>query len=227
MHSEPDLAAAARLLAEPARAELVLAVLADGPLTASELAARAGIARSTASGHLGRLVGGGFLVVSGRGRNRYYELAGTEVAEAVEALARVAPRRLPRSLGEATRNELLREARTCYDHLAGRVGVAFAGALERRGVVERVNGDYAVGSRAAKELVALGIDLEPLSAQRRPLVRGCLDWSERDLHVAGSLGAALTARLFELGCIVRRDGRRSVAVTERGGELFAELRLGG
>ena len=227
MHSEPDLAAAARLLAEPARAELVLAVLADGPLTASALAARAGIARSTASGHLGRLVDGGFLVVSGRGRNRYYELAGTEVAEAVEALARVAPRRLPRSLGEATRNELLREARTCYDHLAGRVGVAFAGALERRGVVERVNGDYALGVRAAEELAALGIDLEPLSGQRRPLVRGCLDWSERELHVAGSLGAALTARLFELGCIVRRDGTRSVAVTERGGELFAELRLGG
>jgi DNA-binding transcriptional ArsR family regulator len=227
MHSEPDLAGAATLLAEPARAELVLAVLADGPLTASELAARAGIARSTASGHLGRLVTGGFLVVSGRGRNRYYELAGTEVAEAVEALARVAPQRPPRSLGEATRNELLREARTCYDHLAGRVGVAFAGALEGRGVVERVNGDYSLGTRAAEELAPLGIDLEPLSAQRRPLVRGCLDWSERELHVAGSLGAALTARLFELGCIARRDGTRSVAVTERGGELFAELGLGG
>jgi DNA-binding transcriptional ArsR family regulator len=221
MHSEPDLAAAATLLAEPARAELVLAVLANGPLTASELAARADIARSTASGHLGRLVAGGFLVVSGRGRNRYYELAGTEVAEAVEALARVAPQRPPRSLREATRNELLREARTCYDHLAGRVGVAFAGALERRGVVERVNGDYALGVRAAEELAALGLDLEPLSAQRRPLVRGCLDWSERELHVAGSLGAALTARLFELGCIVRRDGTRSVAVTE----VFAELGL--
>jgi DNA-binding transcriptional ArsR family regulator len=225
MHSEPDLAAAATLLAEPARAELVLAVLADGPLTASELAARAGIARSTASGHLGRLVTGGFLVVSGRGRNRYFELAGTEVAEAVEALARVAPQRPPRSLGEATRNELLREARTCYDHLAGRVGVAFAGALERRGVVKRVNGDYALDVRAAEELAALGLDLEPLSAQRRPLVRGCLDWSERELHVAGSLGAALTTRLFELGCIVRRDGTRSVAVTERGSELFGELGL--
>jgi DNA-binding transcriptional ArsR family regulator len=196
-----------------------------GPLTASELAARADIARSTASGHLGRLVTGGFLVVSGRGRNRYYELAGTEVAEAVEALARVAPQRLPRSLGEATRNELLREARTCYDHLAGRVGVAFAGALERRGVVEWVNGDYALGVRADEELAALGLDLEPLASQRRPLVRGCLDWSERELHVAGSLGAALTARLFELGCIVRRDGTRSVAVTERGSELFGKLEL--
>ena len=223
MDSEPDLAAAATLLAEPARAELVLAVLADGPLTASALATRAGIARSTASGHLGRLVDGGFLVVQGRGRNRYYELAGSEVAEAVEALSRVAPQRPARTLREATRNELLREARTCYDHLAGRVGVALAGALERRGVVERVNGDYALGRRAAEELAALGINLEALSALRRPLVRGCLDWSERELHVAGSLGAALTARLFELGCIVRRDATRSVAVTERGHELFGEL----
>jgi DNA-binding transcriptional ArsR family regulator len=225
VQSEPDLAAAASLLAEPARAELVLAVLADGTLTASELAARAGIARSTASGHLGRLVAGGFLVVSGRGRNRYYELAGTDVAEAVEALARIAPQRPARSLREATRNELLREARTCYDHLAGRVGVAFAAALERRGVIERVDGDFALGGRAAEELGRLGIDLEPLAEQRRPLVRGCLDWSERELHVAGSLGAALTARLFELGCLARRDTTRSVAVTGRGRELFAELGL--
>src|SRR5215475_8043993 len=141
MRSEPDLAAAAALVAEPARAELVLAVVADGPLTASELAARAGIARSTASGHLRRLVEGGFLVVAARGRNRYYELAG---AEAVEALSQVAPQRPARSLREATRNELLREARTCYDHLAGRLGVDLAGALERRGVVERSNGDYAL-----------------------------------------------------------------------------------
>jgi DNA-binding transcriptional ArsR family regulator len=223
VHSEPDLAAAAALVAQPARAELVLAVLADGPLTASELAARAGIARSTASGHLGRLVTGGFLAVSGRGRNRYYELSGADVAEAVEALSRVAPQRAPRSLREATRNELLREARTCYDHLAGRLGVAFAGALERRGIVQRVDGDYALGRRAAAELAVLGIELEPLAAQRRPLLRGCLDWSERELHVAGSLGAALTARLFELGCIARRDATRSVAVTEAGRELFAEL----
>src|SRR5215470_9822457 len=117
MHSEPDLAAAARLLAEPARAELVLAALADGPLSASELASRAGIARSTASGHLRRLVEGGFLVAADRGRSRLYELAGHAVAEAVEALARVAPPRPVRSLREAKRGELIREARTCYDHL--------------------------------------------------------------------------------------------------------------
>src|ERR671924_212218 len=146
--SEPDLAAAAALLAEPARAELVLATLADGPLTASELASRAGIARSTASGHLRRLVAGGLLVVAERGRHR-------------------------------------------HDDLAGRLGVELARALERRGVIARRNGDYVLGDRAVRELAILGIDLEPLSAQRRPLVRGCLDWSERELHVAGALGAAL------------------------------------
>jgi DNA-binding transcriptional ArsR family regulator len=223
MQSQPDLAAAATLLAEPARAELVLAALADGPLSASELASRAGISRSTASGHLRRLVEGGFLVVAAHGRSRRYELAGPDVAEAVEALSRVAPPRPARSLREAHRNELIREARTCYDHLAGGLGVAFAGALERRGVVARSNGDFALGRRAEAELDALGIELEPLAQLRRPLVRGCLDWSERELHVAGALGAALTARLFELGCIVRRDGTRSVGLTETGRELFAEL----
>src|SRR5215470_4414781 len=113
MHSEPDLAAAATLLAEPARAELVLAALADGPLSASELASRAGVSRSTASGHLRRLVDGGFLVVAAEGRSRRYELAGPAVAEAVEALSRVAPARPARTLREANRAELIREARTC------------------------------------------------------------------------------------------------------------------
>src|SRR5215831_5699365 len=168
MHSEPDLAAAATLLAEPARAELVLAALADGPLSASELASRAGVARSTASGHLRRLVDGGFLVVDTQGRSRRYELAGPEVAEAVEALSRVAPPRRARSLREANRNELIREARTCYDHLAGRLGVRFAAALECRGVVERSNGDYVLGRSAARELADLGIELEPLTQLRRP-----------------------------------------------------------
>jgi DNA-binding transcriptional ArsR family regulator len=226
MRSEPDLAAAAALLAEPARAELVLAALADGPLTASELASRAGIARSTASGHLARLVAGGFFAAAERGRHRYYRLAGREVAEAVEALSRVAPERRTRSLREANRNELLREARTCYDHLAGRLGVELARTLERRGVVVRRDGDYVLGERAAVELSALGIDVEPLADQRRPLVRACLDWSERELHLAGALGAALNNRLFELGCVVRREATRSVAVTEAGRELLGTLGVG-
>jgi DNA-binding transcriptional ArsR family regulator len=216
MRGDADVAAAAALLAEPARVALVLAVMHDGPLPASELAARAGIAPSTASEHLARLVAGGFLATSKSGRHRYYRLGDPAIANAVEALAIVAPQPPVRSLREATRSELVRFARTCYDHLAGHVGVALAHALERDGAVESRDGTYTLGPNADERFAALGIDLTDLRRQRRPLVRSCLDWSERELHVAGALGAALTARLFELDWIRRVDGNRSVALTERG-----------
>jgi DNA-binding transcriptional ArsR family regulator len=222
MHGEADISAAAALLAEPARAQLVVAVIEHGPLPASELAVRAGVAASTASGHLARLVEAGFLVGSKNGRYRYYDLGDPNVAEAVEALARVAPQREVRSLREATRSELVREARTCYDHLAGRLGVAIARGLERRQVVVRRNGAFEIGRQADECLDDLGIDLAAPEQQRRPLVRACLDWSGRKPHVAGALGAALTARFFELGWIERRDTNRSVAVTAAGQKLLRE-----
>jgi DNA-binding transcriptional ArsR family regulator len=226
MRGDADVAAAAALLAEPARAALVLAVIEDGPLPASELAARAGIAPSTASEHLARLVAGGFLATSRSGRRRYYELADPAVARAVEALAIVAPQPQVHSLREATRGELLRYARTCYDHIAGQLGVAVARALEREQALVRRGGTYVLGRRAVSRFAALGIDLGELERQRRPLVRGCLDWSERDLHLAGALGAALTERLLALGWIKRRDGNRSLEVTNVGHErLAAELRI--
>jgi DNA-binding transcriptional ArsR family regulator len=227
MVSGNTLAEVAALIGDPARANILSALMDGRALTAGELAWHAGVSAQTTSGRLAKLAAANLLAVERQGRHRYHRLASPELAHAIESLMAVAVAGPKRHRPTGPRDEALRAARTCYDHLAGRVGVAFAGALERRGVVERVNGDYALGVRAAEELAALGIDLEPLSAQRRPLVRGCLDWSERDLHVAGSLGAALTARLFELGCIVRRDATRSVAVTERGGELFTELALGG
>jgi hypothetical protein len=119
-----------------------------------------------------------------------------------------------RSLREATKSELIRSARTCYDHLAGRLGVALAAALEQERVVVRRDGGYELGHRAEPCCKALGIDLGALQAQRRPVVRGCLDWSERELHVAGALGAAFATRFFELGWIRRREGNRSVEVLD-------------
>ena len=221
MQGDPDIAAAAALLAEPARAVLVTAVIADGELPATELAARAQIAPSTASEHLARLVAGGFLSSEKHGRHRYYRLADPAIAAAVEALALVAPQPTVRSLREATRSELLREARTCYDHLAGRVGVALARSLERDGTLVRRNSGYDLGPKSGARLEELGIDLAALERLRRPIVRGCLDWSERELHVAGALGAALADRFFELGWIRRRDGNRSVEVTARGRDAFS------
>jgi DNA-binding transcriptional ArsR family regulator len=222
MQGDADIAAAAALLAEPARAALVTAVIADGALPVTDLADRARIAPSTASEHLRRLVAGGFLNSEKRGRHRYYELADPAVAAAVEALALVAPQPPVRSLREATRSELLREARTCYDHLAGRFGVALARALEKNGTLLRRNGGYELGPRSGARLEELGIDPVALERLRRPLVRGCLDWSERELHVAGALGAALANRFFELGWIKRREGNRSVEVTARGRTGFSD-----
>jgi DNA-binding transcriptional ArsR family regulator len=220
---EADVAAAAALLAEPARAALVVALTEHEALPASALAARAGIAPSTASEHLRRLVAGGFLVARKNGRHRYFSLADPAVADAVEALACVAPQPPARSLREATKSELIREARTCYDHLAGRLGVALASALEREGTVIRRNGDYVLGPEAEARCATLGIDLAGLENQRRPVVRGCLDWSERELHVAGALGAAVASRLFDLGWIRRRDRNRSVELTSKGRTRLSDL----
>ena len=216
MRGDADIAAAAAPLAEPARAALVLAVMDDGPLPASELAARAGIAASTTSEHLARLVDGGFLDTSKDGRRRIYELADPAVAAVVEALALVAPQPQVHSLREATRSELLRHARTCYDHLAGHLGVAVARALERDRALARRDGTYALGERAATRFAGLGVDLDELERLRRPLVRGCLDWSKRELDLGGALGAALSKRLLALGWIERRVGNRSIAVTAAG-----------
>jgi DNA-binding transcriptional ArsR family regulator len=213
---DADVAAAAALLADPTRAQLLQAVIDDEPLSVSELAARAGIAVSTASEHLARLVDGGFLSSEKSGRQRHYRLGAPEVAAAVESLAIVAPRVQVKSLRQATNAEHLRRARTCYDHLAGRLGIDLARGLEAGGVLVRNNQDLALGPGAAVGLARIGIDLEQLARQRRTLVRGCLDWSERELHVAGALGASLTVRLFELDWIRRRPGNRSVAVTPAG-----------
>jgi DNA-binding transcriptional ArsR family regulator len=214
VRGEADVAAAAALLAGPARASLVVALTEHEALPASALAAHAGVAPSTASEHLRRLVEGGFIVSRKNGRHRYFSLADPAVADAIEALAIVAPQPPVRSLREATKSGLIREARTCYDHLAGRLGVALAATLEEEQVVIRRNGGYELGPNAEAHCDTLGIDLEELHARRRPVVRGCLDWSERELHVAGSLGAALANRFFELGWIRRREGNRSVEVVD-------------
>jgi hypothetical protein len=190
------------------------------PLSASELATRAGIAQSTASGHLAKLASGGLIEGEKRGRHRFFRLADYAVAEALEALAAVAPPKPVSTLREATIGEALRHARTCYDHLAGKLGVELAAALERRHVLARDNGSYALGPTARARLEPLGIDLAALERQRRPLLRACLDWSERRPHVAGSLGAAIAERLFELGWVERRATNRSVEVTAIGADAL-------
>jgi DNA-binding transcriptional ArsR family regulator len=216
MSGDVDVAAAAALIGEPARAALLLALTEDVELPARALAARAGIAPSTASEHLSRLAAGGLVVGERQGRHRYFRLAGPAVAEAIEALSVIAPEQPVRSLRDATVGDALRHARTCYDNLAGRLGAELAAALERKHVLIYDEREYRLGPAAKTRLGRLDIDVARLSKERRVLVRPCLDWSERRRHVAGALGAALAARLFDLDWLRRRDGNRSVEVTRLG-----------
>ena len=224
MDGDADIAAAAALIGEPARAALLLALMDEEQLPARELAARARIAPSTASGHLARLVDGGLITGERSGRHRYFRLADPAVATALEALSTIAPARPVRSLRDASISEAIRHARTCYDHLAGRLGVELTAALEREGVLVHDGETFELGRTA--RLAQLGIDLDSLPRRRRPLVRPCLDWSERRRHVAGSVGAALAERLFDLRWLKRRPTNRSVEITPLGlAQLRAEFGL--
>lgn len=214
-----DIAAAAALMADPSRAA-VLVELTDGrALPPSELAEVAGVSRSTMSEHLAKLREAGFLAVERGGRNRYYRLAGPEVATAVEALSALAPRAEVRSLRQANRAGALGAARTCYGHLAGRLGVGITDALVDRGLVEREAEVFLLTDRGATFMADLGVERAPRAG------KSCNDWSERRPHLAGKLGVALTSRLFELDWVRRTDRPRAVEVTADG-ERELRKRLG-
>ena len=212
---EADLAAVGALLAEPARASVLLA-LADGrSLPAGMLAQEAGVARSTATHHLGRLVDAGFITAERRGRYRYFRLAGPHIAELLEAVACVSPVQPVTSLRRGTRAHALRYARCCYDHLAGRLGVAVADALcvcDGAGLTVTADGE--------RTFHALGI-----AASRGGIVRACRDWTEQRPHIAGPLGRRLLARLLELEWLMRDPHSRALHLTETG-STDLPLRLG-
>jgi DNA-binding transcriptional ArsR family regulator len=220
-----QIAPVAALLGDPARAAMVAALEDGRALPASELARRACVRPSTASEHLARLVGGGLLAVQQSGRHRYFRLASDDVAHAVEALAAIAPRAPVRSLRTANTASALEEARTCYDHLAGRLGVAVTDALVRRRALKEVDGVFVSGSRATAVLGGLGIDERDLRRARRPFALSCLDWSERRPHVAGALGASIAARALAAGWVRRRSDSRALDITDAGRAAFA-ARLG-
>jgi DNA-binding transcriptional ArsR family regulator len=217
MEADKDVAACAALIGDRTRVTLLLALSEETEgLPASELAHRARVSAPTASSHLGKLVAGGLISAERRGRQRYFRLAGSEVAEALEALSTIAPSRPLRSLRDESLGEAIRAARTCYDHLAGRLGVALAEAMQGNSELVLADGAYALTRRGERALASLGLDVDGLRRQRRPLTRACLDWSERRFHLAGALGAAVTTLLFELRWIERFGSGRAVRVTQLG-----------
>jgi DNA-binding transcriptional ArsR family regulator len=221
MFSKHRLAEVAALLADSGRAGMVTALWDGSARPAGELARIAGVSAATASVHLGRLVAGGVLRVEPRGRHRYFRLAGPDVAAALEALARVLPPHPGRAAFDA---ELppLRRARLCYDHVAGRLGVALSDALLARGWLTLADGAFALRPAGRRGLARLPIDFEALEHGRRPLLRACLDWTERREHVGGSLGAALAMSLLERDWIRRRRGTRALLVTRAGQRGLAD-----
>jgi len=215
---DSDLASVGALLAEPARAKVLLA-LADGrSLPASVLASEAGIAPSTASHHLARLVSGGLLSCVTRGRHRYFALAGPDVAELLEAAARVAPTRPVTSLREGTRAHALRYARRCYDHLAGRVGVAVAEALEARRFLVASDSVFTVTAAGVSAFADLGVP-----ADAGETARTCRDWTEQRSHIAGPLGRALLFALLERGWLEPELRTRALRVPPAGEDGLRRL----
>lgn len=227
MVSTTALAETASLVGDPARANMLAALMDGRALTAAELARAASVAPQTASGHLARLTTAGLLAVERQGRHRYHRLASPGVARMLEGIMAVAEAgpaasRALRPVVAGPRDLAMRAARTCYDHLAGKLAVAMADAMVERGHIELSADGGAVTADGAAFLQSLGVDLhaaEGRAAKRgggRVFCRPCLDWSERRPHVAGAVGAALCQCCFALGWVRRIEGTRAVAVTPKG-----------
>lgn len=216
MRAEPDVSTIAALIGDPTRATMLSALMSGQSLPASELAYRAHITAQTASSHLAKLVDGGLLTMQRTGRHHYYQLKSAEVAHLLEALAVVAPAPRVKSLNESETLKALQTARTCYDHLAGKLGVAVTQALLDQNFVKLDETDYQVTAEGAKWLAAWDIDESQLHKSRRKFACTCLDWSERRYHMAGALGASVAAKFFEKGWVTRVKGTRALRITDSG-----------
>jgi DNA-binding transcriptional ArsR family regulator len=235
LNGQVDIATIGALIGDDARATMLLALF-GGALPASQLAAEAHIGAPAASKHLAKLVAGGLLCVEAHGRERRYRLASPEVAHAIETLASIAPVRSTRTLSERSRLEALREARTCYDHLAGRLGVEVFNALVARGALcspgaldasvrHRRNAfaHVALGPRAGRVFADLGVDLDVDVSPLPEAASACLDWTEQRPHLSGPLGAELCTALLLRGWILPRPAHRALRLSETGSQGLRDV----
>lgn len=224
--NEPHVAMVAALIGDPARANILKALMDGRARTAKELSLAAGVSPQTTSGHLAKLTDGQLLGVARQGRHRYYHLANPLVAAALESLMALAGERVVPPHHRTKVAGALRRARTCYDHIAGRLGVSLFDQLIARGCLTSDDGnagDFQVTPAGRKLFDALGVDIEAVAQQRRRFARSCLDWSERSSHLGGGLAAALADRCFELGWITRQRDSRAVTLTAQGRDGLDKL----
>ncbi|MEE3624740.1 winged helix-turn-helix domain-containing protein [Nitrospirillum sp. BR 11752] len=223
MGLQPNVVNSAFLIGDPARAAMLVALLDGRARPAGELAHAAGVTAQTASSHLAKLLLGGLVTVETEGRHRYYRLGGPHVALALESLASIASREPVRRKVPAPEAQRLRFARCCYDHLAGRLGVAVACGLQDRGfLTPAADKRFEVTPAGAAWFETLGLDMARIKSSRRDLARQCLDWTERQHHVAGPLGVQFTALLCTKGWIRRAPSSRIVEVTREGWKNFKQ-----
>lgn len=212
----PNLVEVASLIGDESRARMLMH-LADGrSLPAYELARVAGVTPQTASAHLAKLMQGGLLVSEPYGRHRYYRLANAEVGTALESLNAIANPKPIRSLRESEQLRALKFARTCYDHIAGELGVGLTDMMREGGMIQETGRDFVVTVDGERWFSEFGLDLDAIRCGRRHFARQCLDWSARRHHLAGALGVAFMNRLLELKWIERLPAGRALRVTETG-----------
>ncbi|MET1411144.1 winged helix-turn-helix domain-containing protein [Roseibium sp. HPY-6] len=225
MKEGPDIARIGALIGDPARANILGALLGGKALTATELATEAGITGQTASSHLKKLVDGSLLVQTKQGRHRYFTLAGPEVAAVLEAVMGLAAHKGHLRVRTGPRDPAMRAARVCYDHLAGDMAVRIFDSMQSRGFLKVTQEKSGLGLTECGEAFVcdVGIDLEGLKSARRPLCRACLDWSERRSHLAGSLGAAFLAKFQDEGWMRRERDSRVVQISPIGNERLVKL----
>lgn len=223
MKEGPDIAQIGSLIGDPARANMLTALMGGKALTATELAAAGGITLQTASTHLSKLEAGGLLAQRKQGRHRYFALADDAVGKLLESIMGFAAGRGHLRHQPGPKEPALRKARICYDHLAGDYGVRMLDSLIASGAIYAVGDGLAVTEKGEDRFKCIGIDLHGLKSSRRPLCRSCLDWSERRAHLAGSLGKALLSNFFDKGWARRTAESRSVIFSPEGERQFLQL----
>jgi DNA-binding transcriptional ArsR family regulator len=226
MKAGPDIAMIAALVGDPARSNMLTALMTGRALTATELAGQAGVTPQTASSHLSKLEAGGLIEQEKQGRHRYYRLSDPDVAAVLEGLEGLAARAGHMRVRTGPKDPALRHARVCYDHLAGDLGVQMLDSMKRQRWLRQRKQDIELTAEGQHFLTdTLQISADSLAHPRRPLCRACLDWSERRHHLAGTLGAAILTRFTELKWATRdaAPGSRVVNFTRNGEKRFVAL----
>ncbi|PHR19744.1 MAG: transcriptional regulator [Hoeflea sp.] len=214
------ISAVAALMGDPARTNILFALMSGKALTATELGYHAGVSAPTASGHLAKLLDGQLITLEKQGRHRYYRLASPAVAETLEGLTTLAASGPKPLRPTGPKDAAMRQARTCYDHMAGRLAVAITDALTAQNLIVVEDRSGMITDEGRRFFSDFGIDLEKRPGSARPLCRTCLDWSERRMHLGGRLGAALLTRSLELHWVRSVNGTRSLTITRDGERGF-------